>query len=81
MLGEKLGSFDGSSGWHLTPGIVIISTSPWNLVFIAHKTSFISKQSTSSSTINMFFNSLNAENANNAACLCRPSSLATDFLN
>ena len=29
----------------------------------------------------MFFNSLNAENANNAACLCRPSSLATDFLN
>ena len=79
--GEQEGALDGSSGWHLTPGIVIISASPWNLVFIAHSTSFISKQSTSSSTRNTCFSSLNAENASRAACRCLPSSLADNFLN
>ena len=40
----------------------MMSASPWNLVFIAQITSFISKQSTSSSTRKTCFSSLNAEN-------------------
>ena len=41
--GEHDGSFDGSSGWQRTPGIVTISTSACILVVIAHSTSLVSK--------------------------------------